>query len=50
MGTLDKGGYGYYFTEWYRSELFEGKELSAFRNRQIGFVFQFHQLLLSLQL
>lgn len=30
MGTLDKADTGYYFTEWYRSELFEGKRVVGF--------------------
>lgn len=29
-GNAGQGGYGYYFTEWYRSELFEGKRVVGF--------------------
>ena len=45
MGTLDKpdsGSVNYNDTD---ITLFNEKELSLFRNRHIGFVFQFHQLL-----
>ncbi|MBO7247105.1 MAG: ABC transporter ATP-binding protein [Bacteroidaceae bacterium] len=45
MGTLDKpdsGSVKYNDTD---ITLFNEKELSLFRNRHIGFVFQFHQLL-----
>jgi len=45
MGTLEKADSGKFFsmtTTWVDSE---EKELSDFRNKNIGFVFQFHQLL-----
>lgn len=45
MGTLDKPDTGEIF---YNNELLNrlsNKKLSAFRNRNMGFVFQFHQLL-----
>ena len=45
LGTLDKADSG---SIWLRDEqidLLKGEKLSAFRNRHIGFVFQFHHLL-----
>jgi len=45
IGTLDKPDEGtIYYNESDVSRL-KGKQLAAFRNRNIGFVFQFHQLL-----
>ena len=45
MGTLDKADAGQVFINGVEVNRLKEKELSAFRNRQIGFVFQFHQLL-----
>ena len=45
MGTLDKADSGSVFIHGMEVGRLKEKELSAFRNRQIGFVFQFHQLL-----
>jgi len=45
MGTLDKADGGQVLINGVEVERLKEKELSAFRNRQIGFVFQFHQLL-----
>ena len=44
-GTLDKADSGSVFIHGMEVGRLKEKELSAFRNRQIGFVFQFHQLL-----
>lgn len=45
LGTLDRPDTGdYFFLDKNIAKLSE-KELSAFRNKHIGFVFQFHQLL-----
>ena len=45
LGTLDKPDYGkVYFREKPVSDL-NSQQLSNFRNRNLGFVFQFHQLL-----
>ncbi len=45
IGTLDKpDGGGVFFNGTNVGNLF-GKDLAAFRNKNIGFVFQFHQLL-----
>ncbi len=45
MGTLDKADVGSVIINGVEVGSLKEKELSAFRNRQIGFVFQFHQLL-----
>ncbi|MDR2682322.1 MAG: ABC transporter ATP-binding protein [Dysgonamonadaceae bacterium] len=45
MGTLDKADTGEILYENIRVNQLKDKELAAFRNRRIGFVFQFHQLL-----
>lgn len=43
MGTLDKADTGTILLNGTEVSCLKEKELSAFRNRQIGFVFQFHQ-------
>ncbi len=45
MGTLDKPDEGRIFFDEIGINRMKEKELSAFRNKYIGFVFQFHQLL-----
>lgn len=45
LGTLDHPDQGEVWMEDTRIDTLKGKELSAFRNRHIGFVFQFHHLL-----
>lgn len=45
MGTLDKADAGTVRLDGTEVGQLKEKELSAFRNKQIGFVFQFHQLL-----
>ncbi len=45
MGTLDKPDNGRIVLNGTEVNRLKEKELSAFRNREIGFVFQFHQLL-----
>ncbi|MBO7523521.1 MAG: ABC transporter ATP-binding protein [Bacteroidales bacterium] len=45
IGTLDKPDSGDVFYGDINVERLNGKELAAFRNKHIGFVFQFHQLL-----
>ena len=45
MGTLDKADTGTVILNGTDVGALKEKELLAFRNRQIGFVFQFHQLL-----
>ena len=45
MGTLDKADSGSVIINGTDVSKLSEKELSAFRNKQIGFVFQFHQLL-----
>lgn len=45
MGTLDKADGGQIRIDGTDVQGLKEKQLSAFRNRQIGFVFQFHQLL-----
>ena len=45
MGTLDKADCGSVVINGIEVGNLKEKELSAFRNKQIGFVFQFHQLL-----
>ncbi len=45
VGTLDKPSGGRIFFDGEELTCMGGKRLAAFRNRHIGFVFQFHQLL-----
>ena len=45
MGTLDKADSGSMVINGIEVGRLKEKELAAFRNKQIGFVFQFHQLL-----
>jgi lipoprotein-releasing system ATP-binding protein len=45
LGTLDKPTHGKVLYEGQDVFLWDEKELAQFRNRQIGFVFQFHYLL-----
>ena len=45
LGTLDKADQGSVSLEGQRIEALSGSRLSAFRNKNIGFVFQFHHLL-----
>ena len=45
LGTLDKADSGTVFLEGERIDGLQGRKLAAFRNKYIGFVFQFHHLL-----
>jgi lipoprotein-releasing system ATP-binding protein len=45
LGTLDSPGKGEIFLQGIKMSDLKGKSLAAFRNRHIGFVFQFHHLL-----
>ena len=45
LGTLDKADEGAIMLEGQRIEELSGRKLAAFRNKNIGFVFQFHHLL-----
>ena len=45
LGTLDNADAGQIILNSERVDKLSGKKLAAFRNRQIGFVFQFHHLL-----
>ncbi|MEO6547347.1 MAG: ABC transporter ATP-binding protein [Ferruginibacter sp.] len=45
LGTLDKADKGAVSLKGQRIEELTGRKLSAFRNKNIGFVFQFHHLL-----
>jgi len=45
LGTLDKPNTGEVFVNGVDFSKLNEKELAAFRNRHIGFIFQFHQLL-----
>lgn len=45
MGTLEKADNGRILIDGHNLSAFSEKKLSDFRNRNIGFVFQFHQLL-----
>ena len=45
MGTLDKADSGNVILNGTEVSVLKEKEMSAFRNKEIGFVFQFHQLL-----
>lgn len=45
LGSLDKADKGEIVLNGQHLELLSGRKLSAFRNKHIGFVFQFHHLL-----
>ena len=45
LGTLDKADKGELFIEGVNVNSMNQKTLAAFRNKKIGFVFQFHHLL-----
>jgi lipoprotein-releasing system ATP-binding protein len=45
LGTLDKADKGQVILNGQHLETLNGRKLSAFRNKHIGFVFQFHHLL-----
>jgi lipoprotein-releasing system ATP-binding protein len=45
LGTLDKADKGNVFLNGQNITTLQGKSLAAFRNKHIGFVFQFHHLL-----
>lgn len=45
LGSLDKADVGQVFLNKENITTLQGKKLSAFRNKHIGFVFQFHHLL-----
>jgi len=45
LGTLDTPDTGKIFLENNEISAFQGRKLAAFRNKHIGFVFQFHHLL-----
>jgi len=45
LGTLDKADNGSIWLNEQQIDQLKGEKLSAFRNRHIGFVFQFHHLL-----
>jgi lipoprotein-releasing system ATP-binding protein len=45
MGTIDKADKGEVFINGINTKTLKGDKLSKFRNRHIGFVFQFHHLL-----
>ena len=45
LGTLDKADTGIVILNGQHLEKLSGKKLAAFRNKHIGFVFQFHHLL-----
>lgn len=45
LGTLDKPDSGEIILQNQRVDLLKGRKLAAFRNRHMGFVFQFHHLL-----
>ena len=45
LGTLDKADQGQVILNGQQLESLSGSKLSAFRNKNIGFVFQFHHLL-----
>lgn len=45
LGTLEKPDGGEYYVEQQQPFKLKQKQLAQFRNRSIGFVFQFHQLL-----
>ena len=45
IGTLDRPTQGYVKVNGLRVTDYGDRELAAFRNKHIGFIFQFHQLL-----
>lgn len=45
LGTLDRADRGSVFIDGQRTDKMPERDLSAFRNKNIGFVFQFHHLL-----
>lgn len=45
LGTLDKADHGSLSIDGKRLDALSTKEIAAFRNRHIGFIFQFHHLL-----
>jgi lipoprotein-releasing system ATP-binding protein len=45
LGTLDSADEGDIFLNEQRIDILRGKQLAKFRNKHIGFVFQFHHLL-----
>ncbi|MDR3714931.1 MAG: ABC transporter ATP-binding protein [Puia sp.] len=45
LGTLDEPASGEIFLQGKKIDGLKGKQMAAFRNRNIGFVFQFHHLL-----
>jgi lipoprotein-releasing system ATP-binding protein len=45
LGTLDKADMGEVSMNGAAMNLLQGKKMAAFRNKHIGFVFQFHHLL-----
>ncbi len=45
LGTLDKANAGEIFLDDVRVDQLKGRALAAFRNKHIGFIFQFHHLL-----
>ena len=45
IGTLDKANSGQVFINGIDTSKLNEKEIAAFRNKEIGFIFQFHQLL-----
>ena len=45
LGTLDNADAGQIMLNNQRADILKGKKLAAFRNKEIGFVFQFHHLL-----
>ena len=45
LGTLDKADSGEIMLNGERADKLSGKSLAAFRNKNIGFIFQFHHLL-----
>ena len=45
LGTLDEAAQGDIYLEGKKINTLKGKTMAAFRNRHIGFVFQFHHLL-----
>jgi len=45
LGSLDEAGKGDVFLQNKKINQLKGRQLAAFRNRHIGFVFQFHHLL-----
>lgn len=47
LGTLDKADNGEVEINGQKTTGLSGKKLAAFRNKHIGFIFQFHHLLLA---